>query len=82
MPVDIRNVKPEYNGMTLLEYRQEHGMTQEEMALLLGVEQSLYSRWEHGRVTPSLRSAARILEATENRVTIVDLIRTSDDAAP
>lgn len=53
---------------TLREYRTSRGWTQEHFASLLGVEQSLLSKWERGVNVPRVGNAARIARVTRGEV--------------
>jgi transcriptional regulator with XRE-family HTH domain len=82
MNVDFGHVKFEYARMTLLEWRRRMKLTQETVALSLGVEQSLLSRWERGLVAPTIRHAQRIISATQGKVTLADLVRVAPVPKP
>lgn len=47
----------------LREIRKHRGITQVQLAEIIGVEQSTISQWETGRAQPSLKIAAKIAAA-------------------
>lgn len=56
----LANVKP-----PLARLREKHGLTQNDLAELIGVPQNTIARWESGTVTPrekSLEKLAKVLE--------------------
>jgi transcriptional regulator with XRE-family HTH domain len=63
--------------MTLLEWRRKQKLSQESVALSIGVDQSLLSKWERGLITPTLHHAQSIISATQGKVTLADLVRTA-----
>ena len=48
--------------MTIKQYRESKGMTQAELAAVLGVPQSNYSRWERGAINPSVDTLRKLAE--------------------
>ena len=44
----------------LKELRKKHGLTQKEIAKLIGISQSSYSNWENGNTEPSLENVVRL----------------------
>jgi transcriptional regulator with XRE-family HTH domain len=64
--------------MTLMEWRKAMGLSQYEVADLLGVKQGVVSRWERGDRAPALDSALKILKVTKGKVTLEALVRASD----
>ena len=46
----------------LKELRQESGMTQEQMAIKLNVEQATYSRWENGKINIPIEQLKKMAE--------------------
>ncbi|CAM3505626.1 DNA-binding helix-turn-helix protein [Streptococcus pluranimalium] len=44
----------------LKELRKKHGLTQKEIAKLIGISQSSYSNWENGNREPSLENVVRL----------------------
>jgi DNA-binding XRE family transcriptional regulator len=61
--------------MTLHEWFLGHPMTQTEFGDMLGVEQSTVSRWVRRQNEPGLDMAIKILEITNNKVGLADLIK-------
>lgn len=59
--------------MHLLEWRKKKQFTVAVAAGLVGAEPSLFSKWERGVCRPGLESAVRILQGTNNEVTLMDL---------
>jgi transcriptional regulator with XRE-family HTH domain len=49
----IKKLKQPSVGKLIRELRQELGLTQEELAISLGVTFSTVNRWENGRANPS-----------------------------
>ncbi len=49
----IKKLKQPSVGQLVRELRQEMGLTQEELAVSLGVTFSTVNRWENGRANPS-----------------------------
>jgi transcriptional regulator with XRE-family HTH domain len=66
--------------MDLKTWREKQGMTQEELAKKLRTFQPRVSALESGRITPSLRTAARIMEITGGQVTMADWLKKSTGA--
>lgn len=64
--------------MTLIEWRQRKGLNQTQVAVLLGVDPAMVSRWERGERAPSLQHAKTIMEVTRDEVTLADLVRTAE----
>jgi transcriptional regulator with XRE-family HTH domain len=58
--------------LTLAEYRAEHGITQPEMALRLGVSAQSISRWERGVCEPRSAIIRRIQHLTKGAVAFKD----------
>ncbi len=67
-------------GARLIQRRQELGIEQKEAALMCGVTQPTYHRWEHGRAPAEefLDSIARFLGVTRPEVV---LLRSNEDPA-
>jgi transcriptional regulator with XRE-family HTH domain len=61
--------------LTLAEYRAEHGITQPEMALRLGVSAQSISRWERGVCEPRLYMIEKIDALTKRAVRYADWLR-------
>lgn len=59
--------------MTLKEWRLAKGLTQVKLAQLLGIEQAHLSKLDRRAIGPSLPLAQKILEVTQNEVTLPDL---------
>ena len=57
----------------LREIRKHRGITQVQLAEIIGVEQSTISQWETGRAQPSLKIAVKIANALGCKVD--DLIK-------
>lgn len=53
-------------------YLKRCGITQDEFAEKMGVEQATVSRWVTGRATPDLFTVRRIRKATRGRVSYED----------
>lgn len=68
MPYHRRSRRP---LSPLWQLRQIRTLTQAQMASLLGVSQQSYSKWEHGRLTPSAITQQRI--AAVLGTTVADL---------
>lgn len=66
--------------MTLSEYRRWRGLSLRALAEFLSLSAPTVHRYEVGSRTPSLSTAARIMELTEGRVRPEDFIA-SDKAA-
>jgi transcriptional regulator with XRE-family HTH domain len=66
-------------GERLRVARRGAGLTQKQLAELLGVEPITVSRWERGVTSPSLPRLRRIAELTET--TVSDLVRASGAAS-
>lgn len=49
--------------MTIKEYRESKGMTQVELAALIGVPQAAVSRWESGAISPSVGNLRKLADA-------------------
>jgi transcriptional regulator with XRE-family HTH domain len=64
--------------MTLREWRQKQGLTQEALAGKLETDRALVTKWELGTHAPTMRSALKILELTGGEVTLEDLVKTSE----
>ena len=47
---------------TLKELREERGMKQAQIAIILGVKQNTYSNWENGTRNPSLEMLVKIAD--------------------
>ena len=58
----IKKLKQPSVGKLIRELRQELGLTQEELAISLGVTCSTVNRWETGRANPS-PVASNLIEA-------------------
>lgn len=54
--------------MTIAELRRSNGLTQTEVADLLGLKQSYYSRVERGKGNPSLRVVADLADVLHQPV--------------
>lgn len=65
-------------GARLIERRQQLGIEQKEAALMCGVSQPAYHRWEHGRLPDEkyLTDIARFLGVTRGEVV---LLRSGED---
>jgi transcriptional regulator with XRE-family HTH domain len=50
--------------MYLQDYRREHGMTQQQLAELLGVSQGMVSRWENAEENLTIGTLVKIATAT------------------
>lgn len=48
--------------MTLKELRKKRGMTQEQLANRLGIARSLISKYENGKISPTITTAFRMAE--------------------
>ncbi len=59
-------------AVELMELRERHGMTQEELAEATGIHQSEISRIERGSANPTAKTLLRIAEALDARVSFVD----------
>lgn len=59
----------------LLEARERSGLTQSELARLAGASRPTLSAYEHGRVSPTLDTVERLLEAAGFRLAIAPKIR-------
>lgn len=51
-------------AIEIIRYRAEHRLTQQHLADLLGMQQSAVARLENGDTPPTLKSLAKITEAT------------------
>jgi XRE family transcriptional regulator, regulator of sulfur utilization len=51
--------------------RKERGLTQEQLAERVGMEQGYYSRIERGRVTPSIRTALKLAGALDVEMNVL-----------
>jgi transcriptional regulator with XRE-family HTH domain len=56
------------NTPLLREARHSAGLTQQQLADRLGVDQAMVARWETGRVEPRVRVAVRLSELLERTV--------------
>lgn len=61
--------------MTLSKWRKLEGISQREAAERMGVDQSVYCRWEKRQRAPTLANIATILRVTQSRVKLDDLER-------
>jgi transcriptional regulator with XRE-family HTH domain len=66
--------------MTLKEFREAKGWTQERMAAKIGAEQALYSKWERRVTQPSKGYMERISRVTSGAVTAPETCRVSESA--
>lgn len=64
----------------LKRFRKEHRLTQKDVALKLGVQESAYQRYEQGRSLPSIAVVTKIADAYG--VSIDYLVGRSDDPNP
>ena len=71
-------VKSIVSGMNLKSWRKSEGLTQEDVAGRIGVDQAHYSKWERGANAPSEEYAKKILAVTKGKVTLADLVRASE----
>ena len=58
-------------AMQIVALREDHGMTQAQLAELSGVDQGDLSRIERGATSPTARTLARIAEALDADVRLV-----------
>ena len=58
--------------MNLLEWRKNNKKTQEEIASDLGVNQSIYQKWEKGETIPRSDNMQKIVAYTKGEVTAND----------
>ncbi len=54
----------------LIRVRSDAGLTQEQLAELMGTKQEVIARWEGGRVLPSTRTLTRLAKATDTTLRI------------
>lgn len=67
--------------MRLKEYRQRAGLSQSELADMLGTTQATVQRWETSRHIPRQREMQRIAEKTAGAVTPNDFVLGAAGAA-
>lgn len=60
--------------MTLERWLKRHGVTEVQAAKRLGVPQSALNRITYSKLPPQLRTAAKIVRATNGEVTYEDLL--------
>lgn len=53
-----------FDGNRLREAREQAGITQDQLAALVGASRRSPSRWENGEVDPSLKHVVRIADVT------------------
>lgn len=58
---------------TLIDARQEKGMTQKKLEELSGVSQPVIARFESGKTNPQLNTILKLLKAMGKTLSIVDL---------
>lgn len=58
---------------TLIDARQEKGMTQKKLEELSGVSQPVIARFESGKTNPQLNTILKLLKAMGKTLAIVDL---------
>lgn len=73
MTVKTRRDSEQGIGLRIRELREERGITQEELALMLEVGQSAVSHWERGKVVPARKYLPKLAQALG--VTIKELRR-------
>lgn len=61
-------------GENIREYRQEAGLTQDDLAFLIGAKQQLIARWELGQVEPRL-TALYLIAGAIGMNDVADLLR-------
>lgn len=61
----------EYNAQVLLDARKEAKMTQSEVASKIGTTKAYISRLERGKITPSITTFTRVLNACGMRLEVV-----------
>lgn len=68
--VDLyENMEPEHKiSLELVKARLDAGLTQEDMANLLGTKQSVIARLESGKFLPSLKTIYKYANATHKKV--------------
>ena len=59
----------------IIKARQEHGITQEKLAELSGIRQSIIARMEKGCLTPQLSTVLKVLAAMGKTLAIVPISR-------
>lgn len=60
--------------MTLASYMKEHDLTDAAFARLIKVDRSVVTKLRSGKITPSIRTASRIINATNGAVSLDSLI--------
>ncbi len=73
----VETVVEDYYNI-LRRYRQEHGLTQEEMAKRIGIKYSLYKSIEEGKIVPDIKTAKKIERALGVKLITKDVIYTSE----
>lgn len=64
-------LKPEFDlARSMIEARRQAGLTQEQLAQLMGTTQSVIARLESGATHPSTRTLEKLAQATKTRLTI------------
>jgi transcriptional regulator with XRE-family HTH domain len=63
--------------MTIQEWREAEGFTQEEAGARVGVKRSHWCRLESGERLPGFRTLVKIVRLSKGRVTVEDIARTA-----
>lgn len=61
-------------GSVIRDWREQNGITQAELARMLGRPQSALSAWEQGRAVPLVRHLASLLDLGVDRQTMIDAL--------
>ena len=74
-PIDNLPIVGNVWGMTLKEYIASGNIDISHMAYSLGVSEHAVHKWVYGQREPNLETALRIVELTNNEVSIDDLLK-------